>query len=110
TSLVTALPVRASSMDAARGVPTFVWAARDLHAALGVAATPAEAALAHLGRLADLYRLPPAAVAAATVKQVHDTGRGGIVVVLGQRVDGVEVWSDDIKILMKRNLDLVAVG
>lgn len=103
-------PAIVLSTDPVRGVPTFAWAPRDMAPAAHGAGTPEQAARAHLGRLADLYELPPAALAAAVVKQVHDTGRGGIVVVLGQEIDQIPVFRSSTSVLLHRNLDLVAVG
>ncbi|MFT3769014.1 MAG: M36 family metallopeptidase [Minicystis sp.] len=107
------LPVRVVSTDRARGVPSLVWAAQGSFVpALNAAAPrPADAARAHLGRLAGLYDLPPAALAAAVVREVHDTGRGGVIVTFGQEIDGVEVFHEKTKLLMKRgSLELVAAS
>ncbi len=104
-------PAFVASKDEKRGVPTFLWAARSssLDAALH-GLSPEAAARFHLERHAARYGVGPAALAAARVAQVHDTGRGGIVVVLRQEVQGVELFHQDVKVLMDRKLALVAVG
>ncbi|HVY45207.1 MAG TPA: M36 family metallopeptidase, partial [Minicystis sp.] len=56
------------------------------------------------------YGLSADALAAADVVRVHDTGRGGIVVVLRQRVGGVEVFRHDAKVLLDRSYRLVAIS
>ncbi len=51
--------------------------------------TPESAARFHLMSHADRYGLTPAALSTAELKEVHDTGRGGILVSFTQRVAGV---------------------
>jgi MYXO-CTERM domain-containing protein len=68
------------------------------------------AAKTHLRRLAALYQLSSAALDAAVVTQVHDTGRGPVVVTLGQRVDGLEVFHQRMSLLLRRDQALVAIG
>jgi hypothetical protein len=79
------------------GVPTFVWVAPSDPGERAQRAArprdPAAEARRHLGRLASLYGLDQADVAAARVTQVHDTGRGGVIVRLRENVDGVEVFA-----------------
>ncbi|MBK8257751.1 MAG: M36 family metallopeptidase [Polyangiaceae bacterium] len=95
-----------------RGVPTFFWADRARAALDGplTHAPPAEQAMAFVHRNARLYGLSPAALEAAYVREVHDTGRGGIVVILGQRIDGVELFQTEMKVLLDRGGRLVAIG
>src|SRR5262245_46748347 len=68
-----------ASTDARRGVPTFLWAARDV--GLGVGRIPGMtkegAARVHLDRHAARYGLSREAMATARVRQIHDTGQGG---------------------------------
>ncbi len=59
---------------------------------------------------AGAYHLDAAALAAAEVTHVHDTGRGAVIVVFRQRVDGVEVYRDALKVVMGRDLSLAALG
>lgn len=105
---------RAADLDRRFGVPTFVWAIRPARAEASAASrvprpTPEGAARAQLARFAPFYGLDPADVAGATLTDVHDTGRGGIVVSFHQSVNGVEVFRDAIHVLLDRNLAPVAV-
>ncbi|WAS97142.1 M36 family metallopeptidase [Nannocystis punicea] len=88
------------------GVPSFVWASGP--APRG--ASPEQAARHHLERLRPLYAVPRAALADARLVHVHDTGRGGIVVILRPTVGGVDVMHSDVKVLLDRGLGLRAIG
>ncbi|APR80050.1 Chitinase [Minicystis rosea] len=106
-----ALPVFVSATDPIRGVPTFLWAAKGAFVPPFASPRPVDAARSHLGRLAGLYDLPRTALAAAVVREIHDTGHGGVVVTLGQQIDGVEVFQEKTKLLMRRgSLELVAAS
>ncbi|MFO0761155.1 MAG: M36 family metallopeptidase [Byssovorax sp.] len=103
--------IAVSSVDPRRGVPTFVWATRGPGAPPPITATdPARVARAYLDRYAGLYGLSPEALATARVTRVHDTGRGGIVVVLRQAPGGIELFQHDQKVLLDRKLGLVAIS
>ncbi|WP_437302209.1 M36 family metallopeptidase [Sorangium sp. So ce388] len=100
-----------ASTDPQRGVPTFVWATSPEHRPPAATHSTAESAARwYVQRYARLYNLPQAALDTAVVRHVHDTGRGGIVVTLGQDVDGVPVFRSELKVLMKRDLALVALA
>ena len=95
------------------GVPTFVWGARTA----GQSGPPTaaggsidQAARAHVARIAPLYRLDAGDVAAARLRKVHDTGQGGIIATFDQVVDGVEVFRDELKLLMNRDRELIAAS
>ena len=60
------------------------------------------AARAHLRDLASLWGLTEADVAGAPLHQVHDTGRGGIVVQLRQEAFGIPVFRDEMRIALDR--------
>src|SRR5439155_8597300 len=49
-------------------------------------------------------------VATAEVKAIHNTGKGAVIVQLKQRLEGVEVFRDEMKVVMNQNLDLVAIS
>ena len=91
------------------GVPTFVWlqAGRVPPASGGGAEAAARSALATLG---SLYGLDSADVASAFVADVHDTGRGAIIVRFRQRIGAVEVFREELKVLMDRSLRPVALA
>jgi MYXO-CTERM domain-containing protein len=101
------LAARVAAWDARRGVPTFVWGSG---AGARPFATPEAAARAHVEDHASLWRLGREALAAARVVRVHDTGRGGVLVVMRQEVGGVPVFHQELKVLMRRDGSLVALG
>jgi fungalysin metallopeptidase (M36)/PA domain-containing protein len=104
-------PAIVASTDTASGRPTMLWGVSGANAAsktLGL--TPEAAARLHLLTHAGRYGLTPAALATAEVKEIHDTGRGGILVSFQQRVKGVTLFHNDVKVMMDRSLALVAIG
>jgi len=102
---------RPAHFDERYGVPSFVWANRALGTTAGAAVRNAEqAARDHLTRLAPWYGLDAEDVRGARLRDIHDTGQGGIIVSLKQDIDGVEVFRDEVKILMDRGLELLAVS
>lgn len=109
-SLRVSLPFEVSSWNVRRDVPSFVRAGRTQGYLPAGLSDPRTAARIHLDKLAPLYALPAPALAAAVVKNLHDPGRGGIIVSLGQEVDGVEIFRERLNLLMHRNLDLVAAS
>jgi len=103
------LPVAIVSRDAERDVPTMVWARRDQTLLRPAHDTPEAAARRYLVQHAALYRLSRADLDAAYVHRVHDIGRGGVIVFFRQRVAGLEVARNELKVLMTRDLALVAL-
>jgi hypothetical protein len=101
-------------MDERYDVPTLLWATRPrpvtASALRPTGASAVEAARRHLGLVAGHYRLQSSDVTGAPVRYVHDTGRGGIVVAFRQEVDGIEVFRDEVKVLLDRDHELVAVS
>lgn len=104
------LPFDVHSRNVRRDIPSFIRAGRTQGYLPAGLTDPRVAARIHLDKLAPLYDLPASALAATVVKNVHDTGRGGIIVSLGQEVDGVEIFRERLNLLLQRNLDLVAAG
>lgn len=98
-----------ASFDEKRGVPTFMWAV-DKQATSSMVGTAEGAARYHLGRYAKAYGLSSGALATAVAKVVHDTGRGGIIVSFAQYPQGIEVYQRAVKVLLNRQLELVAMG
>ncbi len=96
-----------SSVDR-EGVPQFVWAVGQQPAPRH--ATPVRAARYHLQRFAAAQSLSAAAIDAAEVVRTSDLGAGGVLVQLRQRIDGIELYPSDVKVLMRRNLELVAIS
>lgn len=102
-----------ASMDTQRGVPRFFWAAPPDAAGLSsrpMTEPPADIARMFVANNMSAYGLSEAAIDTMYVRQVHDTGRGGILVVFAQNVDGVEVWQNELKVLMNRQGDVIATG
>ena len=101
-------------LDERYGVPSFLWAGRlAAPSPAGRAGGPgsaAQAAREHLSRYAGYYRLDGGDVQDAKVRYVHDTGGGGIIVCFQREVDGIEVFRDEMKVLMDRSLGLVALS
>ena len=99
-----------ASTDSRTGVPRFLWARAGHQAPQIAALSPEAAARAYVKQQAGRYGLSEAALETVRVKQIHDVGRGAIVVTLRQDVDGVEVFHGDMKVAMRRNLELVAIS
>ncbi|MCY1078934.1 myxosortase-dependent M36 family metallopeptidase [Archangium lansingense] len=109
--------LRVSQMEDRLGVPSFVWNTRASSSTnqavsskmLG-ARKPEQAARAHLQSVADLYRLGSEDVSGAVLKGMHQTGRGPVIARFTQQVDGIEVFRNEVKVVMDRNLEMVAVS
>jgi MYXO-CTERM domain-containing protein len=103
----------AASLDPKRNVPSFFWADTQSQAAAVAhlkTAGPERLARAYAEQNAARYGLAPAALSTAFVKNIHDTGRGGIIVQLGQKVGDLEVYQTRMSVLMDRQGGLVAIG
>ena len=98
------------------GVPSFLWASSDNAASRAVrglragAQSPESTARAHLRDYSHLYRMGPAEVDALTLLELHDLGRGPVIARFGQRVQGVEVFREELKVAMDRSLGLVSLS
>jgi large repetitive protein len=97
-----------ASTDQTTGRPTLVFAPRSASRPRGASAEAA--ARNHLVAFRGVYGLGDDALRTATVQQVHDTGRGGIIVSFRQVLDGIEVYESDAKVLMRRDRSLVALS
>lgn len=107
---------RAVQMEARMGVPTFLWSS-DIGVAKSLPTQAAErratieaTAREHLGRHASRYRLKSTEVAEARLAEIHDPGMGAIIARFRQSVGGVEVFRDEVKVMMNRQLQLVAIS
>lgn len=111
--------IKKTQFEARLGVPTFVWAdgggqsfkpqsskAKNADAARETALA---AAGFYLGEHAAQYRLGRADLASLE-PTVHDTGRGAIIVKFKQNIDGVEVFRDELGVLMNRQYELIAIS
>ncbi|MCU1288683.1 MAG: Chitinase, partial [Acidobacteria bacterium] len=98
------------------GVPTFLWAS-DLGAVRKSDADGAAfkndiegAAREHLSKNASAYRLESGDVLSAKLASIHDTGKGAIIVKFKQSLGNVEVFRDEINVIMNRSLQLLAIS
>ena len=98
-----------SSRDPSSGAPRFLWAISPGPGPAGIT-SPELAARAHVARYSDSYGISPSTVTAAELAHTHDTGRGGIITSLRQRADGIEVHGAEVRVLMRRDLGLVAIS
>ena len=103
---------KVSQMDERFNVPTFVWGARpNGPAAVRTARLmPEQAARTKLAALAPLYNLEASDVDGAAIRYIHDTGRGGVIVAFRQVVGGVDVFRDELKLMMDRDNNLIAAS
>ena len=96
-------------VDERFGVPSFLIATPGAtRPAAG--ATVEQAARQDLQRLAPYYRLAAEDVQDAPLRYVSDTGVGGIVAVFQQVVDDIPVFREEMKVLLDRQHNLVAVS
>ncbi len=120
-----ALRDRAKALSAARGaqlridenagVPRFFQAGAGEDGATGATRSryvsrPDASARAYLKAHADLYALSSADVDAAELVATHDLGEGPVIASFAQRVGGVEVFRNQLKVLMDRDQNLVALS
>lgn len=99
--------VVASALDRDE-VPHFLRAVAQ--AAPADAPTPELAARAHLRRLAPVQRVGGAAVDVARLVQLSDLGEGGVIAHFRQSLGGHDIYPGDVKVLMRRGGELVAVS
>jgi len=96
------------------GVPTFLWAADagrpDSQEPHRKAVGPEQAAREYLGRYFPLYDLDLGEIQSAALGFIHDTGRGAVIVAFRQQVNGIDVFRDEIKVIMNRDLGLTAIS
>jgi len=96
------------------GVPTFLWLSNTAELRGGPRPNGPEraeiaAARGHLAELADIYNLAPADVSNAIVDMVMNTGRGPIIVKFRQQINGVDLFREELNIVMNQQLDAIAV-
>ncbi len=100
-----------TAVEPRRGVPSFLWAERFPGARTpreqGLTAT--EAARQHLLRHAPLYRLSGALVAGLVVSEVHDLGKGAVIVGFARAHEGVPLLRDELDVVMTERYELVAL-
>jgi hypothetical protein len=98
------------------GVPTFLWAGRSTQSpslrpgSLGGTRPEEVAARAHLGNYAEVYNLNAEDVDSASVRYIHNIGKGPIIVKFYQKVGGIEVLMEELNVVMNRRYELVAMS
>ncbi len=90
-----------------RGRPRFVWAVAEK--AVPAGASVEQAARAHIARFAPAYGADGTLASSLELVRVHDMGTRGKIAMFRQRVDGREVLGSSVKVLMRANLELVAL-
>ncbi len=102
-----------SSTEPRLGVPTFFWAAprttERTYRDMGL--SPSQAARRYLLTHAELYRGESTRWAEAQISSLHDLGDGSaIIVTFQQRIGGVRVFRDELKVIMNSKLELIALS
>lgn len=107
-------------VEARLRVPTFVWAAREEQGPPVAVQPPGgpqkdvrreeQAARGHLDRFRDLYGLETGDVTSATVRSIHNNGKGPVIVKMRQQVNGVEIFREEMNVVLDRRLDLVGIS
>ena len=105
-------PGSVTQTDPRFGVPTVLWAhaaASASAAAAGTAHPELAASRTTLASYAALYHLADADVAGAVVSGVHDLGTGPILVEYRAPLGGIEVFGEQLTVVMNRALEPVAL-
>ena len=97
------------SGEARFALPTIIRAPYNPQGALPSARTPADAAREHLRANASAYFLGSGDTDLLAVQHIHDTGRGAIIVKFVSRPGGLEVWGEQLNVVMDRKLRLVGL-
>src|SRR4051812_9282466 len=105
------------------GVPTFLWAGAGAATPATASSTAAFAAgltptvpdadamaRVHLSNCGPLYGLDDLVMSTVVLREVHDTGRGGVIARYQQIIDGIEVFRDSMNVLMDRDLSLIGIS
>jgi large repetitive protein len=96
------------------GVPTFLWLSQDASLAGRPQANGPEraeiaAARGHLAQVADVYNLSATDVKSAVADMVLNTGRGPVIVKFRQQVNGVDIFREELNVVMNQKLDAIAL-
>jgi hypothetical protein len=100
------------------GVPTFMWIGplggssfAPKRPEIGTVDAPAvSVARSILGEYGPAYGLAPSDVANASVVMVHNTGTGPIIVKFHQQLGSIEIFREEINIMLKQSLEPVAIS
>ncbi|HEX7809716.1 MAG TPA: hypothetical protein VF608_13360, partial [Thermoanaerobaculia bacterium] len=97
------------------GVPTFLWLSQDANLngggpiSNGPERREVAAARGHLAAAANLYNLTPTDVRNAVVSTVFNTGRGPVIVKFTQSVGGIEIFREELNVVMTQALEPIAL-
>src|SRR3954470_19815735 len=94
-------------LDERLGIPTFLQA---VPRQAGPDLVAAEAAREHLATFAPLYGMTSDQAMSAYLRAVHDTGRGAIIARFGQSIAGVDVFRDEVRVVMDRQKRVIALS
>ena len=107
-------PGTAIHKDERLGVPTFFWSAFSGAGTLPTVppGQQAEGVIArfHLARHAVLYGLQPRDLSRVVLHDIHNLGKGPVIVTFRNAVDGIEVYQEEIKIMMNQDLEALALS
>ncbi|HZH18420.1 MAG TPA: myxosortase-dependent M36 family metallopeptidase [Archangium sp.] len=105
---------RVSHRDALTGSPTFIWVNKDAEQtklrAQFASMAPEQAALAQAANHAPLLGLTSFEAAGARVVSVDQNGQGVKIVKMAQESGGIEVFRQNLNLLLNRNNELVAIS
>ena len=102
-----------ASIEPRLGVPTFFWSSpqRSARSFVDMGLSPEQAARRYLLTHAELYRGESRRWAEAQISSLHDLHDGGaIIVTFQQRIGGVRLFRDELKVIMTSKLELVALA
>lgn len=103
--------ISVTSVDSRGRMPSFLWAPRDLAMPKSLkASTPDVSARNALSALAPRIGLSPGAIESTVVREVSDSGMGGILVRFSQEIDGIEVFRSRASLMLDRAHRLVAAS
>ncbi|MFL5247314.1 MAG: hypothetical protein ACJ79V_05770, partial [Myxococcales bacterium] len=94
-------------LDERLGIPTFLQA---VPRQAGPDLVAAEAAREHLATFAPLYGMTSDQAMSADLRALHDTGRGAIIARFGQSIAGVDVFRDELRVVMDRQKRVIALS
>ncbi|GAC1629078.1 MAG: hypothetical protein NVS9B10_19760 [Nevskia sp.] len=100
--------------DAQLGKPTFLWAGSDIQPAIAAPVKGSKlaesAAREYLLRQSDVLQLSKGTVGDAKLVHVHDLGRGPLIARFQQMHDGIEVFGQQMNVMMNHDMKLVATS
>ena len=99
----------AIASEPAFALPTVIRAPYTAGGPAPAARTPVEAARRHLQAYSAAYFLGASDLDGLVARHVHDTGRGAIVVQFTSRPGGLEVWGEQLAVVMDRRMRLVGM-